>query len=261
MKKILFSGSLIFMLSGCATINGTGPVNNIVTPPANTEQRAQTTQTTAPSNPNPASENTCPSGQYSCACATGNYCLRMGAMCLSPSSPCPVQTSTAKTETLQNYKNSAYDFQFDYPATFALTDPNYGNLENKIVQVQLLSGAYPKTNFDDAAFTVSEKTAKSLNECLAMNEPEGGTGFKDTATVNGIKFYTTTGNGAGAGNFYETKIYRTFSSSECLEIVETIHTSNIENFDPGTVTEINKTPIQAELEKILSTFDFTTKTL
>lgn len=178
-------------------------------------------------------------------------------MCLSPSSPCPVQTSTAKTDNLQNYKNSAYNFQFDYPATFALTDPNYGNLENKIVQVQLLSGAYPKTNFDDAAFTVSRKTAKSLSECLTMNEPEGGTGFKNGTTVNGIKFYTTTGNGAGAGNYYETKIYRTFASSECFEIVETIHTSNIGNFDPGTVTEINKTPIWTELDNILSTFNFT----
>lgn len=201
MKKLILSGTILLLLSGCAATNVTPPVNN-----------NQTSQTTTPS-------------------------------------PIPAQT--------QSYKNSEYNFQFDYPATYASIDANYGNLENKIAQVQISSTAYPKTNFGDAAFTVSEATAKSLDECLTMNEPEGGAVFKASTTINGVTFYTTTGNGAGAGNYYETKNYRTLASSECFEIVETIHTSNIANYDPGTVTEIDKTPIWTELDNILSTFNFT----
>jgi len=71
MKKAIFLGGLLLVLSGCA--------------PANNDQAAQTPPS-ADGNPTVV----CPEGQYACACATGSYCLRMGAMCLNPSSPCPV---------------------------------------------------------------------------------------------------------------------------------------------------------------------------
>lgn len=247
---------LAVIFSGCAQWIGVIPKNGILTPPTSNEQTSQNTQTTQTEvtpNPNPTAENTCPAGQYSCACATGSYCLKMGAMCLNPTSPCPVLTTDAnKTQT---YKNSSYDFQFDYPTRFTFTNQNYGNLDDKVVQLQLSSDAYPDTNLGDAAFSVTVGTAKSLDACLTMNAPEGGTGFKESTLINGVKFYASTGNGAGAGNFYDSKIYRTLVSSECLEIVETIHTGNIGNYEPGTVKEIDKTPIWKDLENILSTFN------
>jgi|GEM_PF-4806373 len=260
MKKILGLSTIILLtLTGCTVSIGTdttptNPSNESPTPPP-----SAITQTT---------ENSCPTGQYSCACATGNYCLKMGAMCLNPSSACP-NTNADNGSTQQNdsqstsngstqtYNNSAYNFTFDYPTEFSFVDPNYANLDQKIVQIQLASKDYPKTNLGDAAFTVSEATTKTEKECLTLNLPEGSDGFKDTKTINGVNFFTTTGAGAGAGNLYDMKTYRTFVSPTCYELNETIHTAQIGNFDPGTVTEVNKDEIWAKLEGILATFKFT----
>ncbi len=83
MKKIIFMGSLLLILSGCAPTNSVQTTEKtptpIATPPAQTP----------PAKTPPA--QACPTGQYACACATGSYCLRMGAMCLTPTSPCPVK--------------------------------------------------------------------------------------------------------------------------------------------------------------------------
>lgn len=156
------------------------------------------------------------------------------------------------------YKNVQYNFQFNYPQEFNFTTPNYANLADKIVQLELPQSAYPKTNFGDANFYASAVYAKSSEECLKLNLPEGSTGFSDTdkVTINKVGFYETSGNGAGAGNFYESKIYRTYHNDFCFEIGETIHTSNIENYTPGTVTEVDKNPIWQKLDGILQSFAF-----
>jgi len=136
--------------------------------------------------------------------------------------------------------------------------PTYGYLKDEVVQVQIPKSAYPGTNFDDAAISVSAQSAKSLNDCLALTPPEGSDGFKTKATINGVDFYMTNSNGAGAGNFYESKVYRTVKSPGgiCIEISETIHTSNISNYPPGTVTEINQSDVQAKLDPIVQSFKF-----
>jgi hypothetical protein len=90
-----------------------------------------------------------------------------------------------------------------------------------------------------------------------MDPPDGGNGFKDTVTINGVKFYWTNGTGAGAGNLYDSKIYRNFTSPNCLEFSVTIYTSNIGNYPPGTVTEVDKAPIWKKLDDILKTVKFT----
>lgn len=169
------------------------------------------------------------------------------------------QKSTSQTSAqigLLTYSNQEYKFQFNYPPEFSSTNSNYANLDKKIVQFGLPSSAFPKTNFSDAGFSVSVAPAKTLDQCLAMNPPEGNKGFNSSEIINGISFSEADGSGAGAGNLYESKIYRTFADSLCFEIAETIHTSNINNFDPGTVTEVNKDVILNKLRSILLTFKF-----
>ena len=136
--------------------------------------------------------------------------------------------------------------------------PTYGNLKDEVVQVQIPKKAYTGTNFDDAAISVSTQSAKSLNDCLSLTPPEGSDGFKTKITINGVSFYMTNSNGAGAGNFYESKVYRTAKSAggTCIEISETIHTSNIGNYTPGTVTEVNQSDVQAKLDPIVQSFKF-----
>ena len=166
--------------------------------------------------------------------------------------PSPTASST------QTYSNATYGFSFAYPASMQVVTPTYGYLKDEVVQVQIPKSAYPGTNFDDAAISVSAQSAKSLNDCLALTPPEGSDGFKTKATINGVDFYMTNSNGAGAGNFYESKVYRTVKSPGgiCIEISETIHTSNISNYPPGTVTESNQSDVQAKLDPIVQSFKF-----
>ena len=69
-----------------------------------------------------------------------------------------------------------------------------------------------------------------------------------TETDNGIAWSVEHGNDAGAGNFYDETVYALRGPHSCLAIRYFIHSTNIANYTPGTVTEFDKT-------KLLTTFD------
>ena len=169
--------------------------------------------------------------------------------------PGPAPTPSTKT-----YSNAKYGFSFEYPTSMQFVTPNYANLEDTVVQVQIPRGAYGGTNFGDAAISVSAQHAKALDDCLALSPPEGSDGFKTKTTINGVNFYMTNSSGAGAGNFYDSKVYRTFKSTggACIEISETIHTLNIDNYTPGTVTQVSQSDVQAKLDPIVQSFKLRT---
>lgn len=166
-------------------------------------------------------------------------------------------TQTSKLNDLQRYKNISYGFTFLYPSNLGFVIPSYPSLEDKIVQLQIPQTDYPKTNFGDAAFSVSAVYSKSLSDCLALNPPENSDGFKTPVQINGITYYMTKSTGAGAGNLYESNAYRVLVGGQlCVELNETIHTGNIGNFPSGTVTEVDKSAVQNRLDQILNTFKF-----
>ncbi|MDB4939696.1 MAG: hypothetical protein JWO40_121 [Candidatus Doudnabacteria bacterium] len=169
----------------------------------------------------------------------------------------PIQPPQQTQPTTQTYKNSTYSFQFQYPADMAFVTPNYALLNDKVTELQIPKTDYPNTNFGDAAFSVSASYAKTLASCLAMNPPENGDGFKTTVQINGVTFYTTSGAGAGAGNRYDTKTYRTLVGAQsCIELNETVHTSAIGNYPAGTVTAVDINAVQSRLDQVLNTFKF-----
>lgn len=178
--------------------------------------------------------------------------------------PAPTQNSDqnqSQTSDQQTYSNATYGFEFTYPKSMQFTTPTYPNLQDKVVQVQIPQSAYPNTNFGDAAFSVSASFAKNLADCLAQTPPEGGDGFKTPVTINGVQFYMTSTTGAGAGNIYEGRIYRTIKSTggACIELSEMLHTSNIGNYPPDTVTAVNKTTVERQLDAILKSFKFSSR--
>src|SRR6185369_8624220 len=144
--------------------------------------------------------------------------------------------------TTQTYTNATYGLQFQYPLYMNFVTPTYANLTDKVVQAQIPQTQYPGTNFGDAAFAVSASAAKNLADCLKQSPPENGDGFKTKVSINGTDFYMTKSSGVGAGNLYESKIYRTVKSTggACIELNETIHTSQIANYPAGTVTAVDK---------------------
>lgn len=162
----------------------------------------------------------------------------------------------SQNNNVQTYENTEYHFRFEYPSEFQLISPTYAFLNHGIVQIQIPSSTFPGTNFVDAAFTVSVQNTASEQECLDIHIPDESNGFYDTADVNGNTFYETDGLGAGTGNLYSTRTYRIFRNAVCLEINETLHTSRLGNYAPGTVTEIDANQVWTKLDAILATFEF-----
>ena len=174
---------------------------------------------------------------------------------LNDGPPMPASNSQPASKT-QTYKNTTYGFQFDYPVAMSPGPGSYGNLKVQIVQLQIPQ-SYPKTNFVDAAFSVSASPAKTLVDCLASSAPANGDGFKTKTIINGADFYLTSGDDRGMGNIYQSKVYRAFAGNQtCIELDETLHTSNIGMYAPGTVTEVDQGPIWKTLDQVTSTFKF-----
>ena len=160
----------------------------------------------------------------------------------------------------QIYKYQPANFEFQYTQDLVFTQPQYADLENKIVQLSIPKSAYPGTNFSDAGFTVSDQFTSSLNACLALQptalELRMPFSANSAKVINGTTFYAAKGSGAAAGNLYESNVYRAWHNQDCIEVSETLHTGNIGNFPAGTVTEVDHNAVFNRLDQVLNTFKF-----
>lgn len=169
-------------------------------------------------------------------------------------SPAPAPDPYAGWST---YNNRTYGLQFRYPTTFAFESGGFGNLTDQIVSLSA-QGGYEGTNYVGSIFTVRTGSVKTQGECLV--NPDDKTALTKTVTVNGMTFYEGKQTGAGAGNLYESLVYRTYKESLCYEVLLTIHTTNVYNYpEEMHIQEVDKTKPRAELQKIFETLTFTSK--
>jgi hypothetical protein len=122
--------------------------------------------------------------------------------------------------------------------------------------------AYPAnemtgTNFQAAAFSVNElKKVTDESECLKVEEPPPHVGTARNEIVNGVKFQVTETDGVGLGNFIDGYVYRNFHNRKCYELDIRIASSNIANYDPGTVKSFDSEKVQRALKAVLGSFRF-----
>ena len=69
-------------------------------------------------------------------------------------------------------------------------------------------------------------------------------------TDDGTEYSVVNFSDAGAGNLFDQTVYALTGSSPCLGVVYFVHSLNIGNFDPGTVTEFDSAKLTAEFDKI-----------
>ncbi len=172
---------------------------------------------------------------------------------VKPTPPTPITDNNS----WQTYRYQPYGFEFKYPASWVFVQPSFKTLTDSIVSVQTPENLYPKTNFSNAVVTVNASVGISENQCLSNSQTKAP--LLEPLTINGQTFYVESTTDAGAGNFYDSKIYKTVHDKVCLEVIETIHTTNVGNYEPGTVTEVDQTEIKKLLQDILLTFKFTAK--
>jgi hypothetical protein len=119
--------------------------------------------------------------------------------------------------------------------------------------------AYPAenlsgTNFQSAAFSVSQLDTLTADECQQVTEPHPATPHKEK--VNGLTFEVFDVGGAAAGNLLAADAYRSFHQNRCYELDLRIGFSSIGNFEPGTVKEFDHEAVRRSLKSVLDTFTF-----
>jgi hypothetical protein len=151
------------------------------------------------------------------------------------------------------YKNGEYGFELAYNKNYSLDESGDGtnffkNSADTIVSVSIPQDLYPKTNFGSATATVAVQEPTSQGACERAVE---------TVTVNDVVFHKSETSGAAAGTKYDTEIYRVFHNDACFEVSLTMGIANIENYEEGAVSAVDKKSISDRLNAIFQTFKFT----
>ncbi len=173
------------------------------------------------------------------------------------------------TGEVKTITNTTYNYSFNYGADFVGEVDVKGGIQKQeyfagsgttLEAVALKNDLFPKTTFSGGSLVVSvSSTTKTEAECKKFNNSgDNATGtLSGTQTVNGITWFTGITGGAAAGTAYTTKIYHTLHAGICFEIATTTAISNIGNYDPGTVTEVDQKAIQAKYDSVINSFKFT----
>jgi len=156
------------------------------------------------------------------------------------------------------YNNSATGLSLTYPDTFAPAIPVVGNYKTdpELTLHFIDSKAYDKTNLSEVyLFISSTSDAQVVATCTEPNQNGGGPEqVISNEAVNGFTFVHSTSEGVGAGNIYEQEIYRMVNKNVCYEVIYFIHSTNIGNYTPGTVTEFDRDALIKKLYGVFSTF-------
>jgi hypothetical protein len=94
---------------------------------------------------------------------------------------------------------------------------------------------------------LSIETASSSVSCSALDFLSQSA-YITTKTIDGIQYSIATTTDAGAGNYYEEHVFAIASSTPCFAVRYFIHSTNIENYDPGTIKEFNYTSLIKEFD-------------
>ncbi len=124
-----------------------------------------------------------------------------------------------------------------------------------LASVPVPADIQPKTNFRGAQFTIgASDDTRAVETCIT---PLNGERMKGTREIHDVAFTKITLTEAGAGNYYDTTSYRAVHDGVCFAIEYTIHTTNINNYDPSQgIQEFNTEAITTLLETMVQTVTF-----
>lgn len=167
--------------------------------------------------------------------------------------PCPPRLVCKETSTLQPFQSVDYGVALAYPEFYKVSEPAVFYLESPLLALSTPENFRPGTNLVDGILTLSTGAASGCYR--GINDPSRS--LTEQEKIGGVVFYKDTMVGAAAGNTYDSQIYRTVQNSRCYEAVLTVHTGNIGNYEPGTVSEVDKIDIFVALRKVLENISFT----
>lgn len=154
------------------------------------------------------------------------------------------------------YTNSALGFSMQYPSTAAPSATDVSGYlqitQNPVTSFVLPASMSAGTNLGEAGVYVGATTSPAtVASCTTAQNDETAL---PSETIGGQQFSVFSAAEPGAGNLYETKAYRAIKNGTCIEINELLHSSNIGNYDPGTVTAFDHAKFSGILDAIVHTY-------
>ncbi len=161
------------------------------------------------------------------------------------------------------YTDVAHGFSISYPKDATIEKENFegflARTKTGAIGIRLPENLFTGTNLGEAGVFIGvNKDADAVSNCTKIVDSEEQ--VAGTAKLDTTSFTVFNAVGVGAGNTYESKIYRAVHAGACYEIVELLHSGNIYNYTPGTVKEFDKAKFLDVLEGITKTFQFTIQT-
>lgn len=163
-----------------------------------------------------------------------------------------VSNSPDQTDTTTTYAYPPLGFSIQYPKTYTLNESYmYQGLgEEGIpgIKVTVPKALSDETNLSsDSGVSIEYiPNAESCNGSTFLYENPPAT----SVTEGGVTYSVATNAGAGAGNYYEEKVYAIAGANPCIAVRYYIHSTQIANYPAGTKKEFDKTKLLAEFDAI-----------
>jgi len=109
-----------------------------------------------------------------------------------------------------------------------------------------------RTNLSADSY-VSVESVSGVSPCSAgafLQIPD----TERTEDQSDLHWSVGTAGDAGAGNFYDETVYALKGSRPCLGIRYFIHSTNVDNYPPGTVKQFDKAALVKLFDRVRSTF-------
>jgi|GEM_PF-3846463 hypothetical protein len=159
-------------------------------------------------------------------------------------------------ETAEVFADPAGRFSFSHDSSFqivsdaGLLEP-YRVLPDIAVGLKSEQASYHPMNYSQDEWFVVSTSDSDEESCLNFDSET----TTDT-TINGVAFSKTERSDAGAGNRYDTTIYRSHRDGTCYEIQTTLHyASDFTDVDQGAMDE-SQAEANAMLQEAVDSFRF-----
>ncbi len=167
--------------------------------------------------------------------------------------------SPNSTSGWKKYKNKDMGFSIEYPQGYTVNDSYVYTFLGEGKEIHGVSFTIPEsfargTNLSGETY-ISVERISSNGGCYANNFLYGEA-RDSTAIENGITYNIENSSDAATGNYYEETVYATSSGGYCYAIRLFIHSTQILNYDPGTVKEFDRNKLVDIYNKMRSTLRF-----
>lgn len=155
------------------------------------------------------------------------------------------------------YRSDTYGFSVRYPDGYRVDDAySYKALG-------------PNTDIPGVSFTIPASltagTNLSQDSYLSVEKLPSGRACEAASFIsnmvntqrvdeNGRTWTVVKGGDAGAGNFYDETVYILQDGSDCFGIRQFIHSTNVGNYDPGTVIEFDRVALDGAFAQFRASF-------